>query len=81
MAEITNANFCIANIPAITRVQECSRLETGVGPSMASGNQRKVQEEMDFNVAARKMKSISISESEKPTSEKLKKDSEETSKK
>lgn len=27
-------------IPAMTSVQECRRLETGVGPSIASGSQR-----------------------------------------
>jgi hypothetical protein len=32
--------FIKTNIPAMTRVQEWSNDETGVGPSMASGSQR-----------------------------------------
>jgi hypothetical protein len=41
-----------AKIPAITRVQECKRLETGVGPSIASGSQRLKINVTDFKEAA-----------------------------
>lgn len=32
-------HLMIKKIPAVTMVAECKRAETGVGPSMASGNQ------------------------------------------
>jgi len=32
-------NLNIRNIPAVTIVAECNKAETGVGPSIASGNQ------------------------------------------
>lgn len=32
-------NLKIRNIPAVTMVAECKSAETGVGPSIASGNQ------------------------------------------
>jgi hypothetical protein len=41
-----------ANIPAITSVQECKRLETGVGPSIASGSQRLKINVTDFKEEA-----------------------------
>lgn len=41
----------MTKIPAITRVHECSRLDTGVGPSIASGNQSHVVATTDLNEA------------------------------
>lgn len=45
--------FCriTINNPAMTRVHECSNEETGVGPSIASGNHKKVHAETDLNIA------------------------------
>ena len=40
-------------MPAITRVHECSKLETGVGPSMASGSHKNVSTLIDFSVSAK----------------------------
>ena len=36
-------------IPAITKVAECKSEETGVGPSIASGNHRKERDKTDLN--------------------------------
>lgn len=38
------------NTPAMTSVQECNKLDTGVGPSIASGSQRKFRTITDFKV-------------------------------
>ena len=43
----------MTKIPAMTRVQEWSREETGVGPSMASGSQRYVKKQIDLRERAR----------------------------
>lgn len=48
----------IPNIPAITKVHECRRLDTGVGPSIASGSHRYVIAVTDLNVKARTKHSI-----------------------
>lgn len=37
-------------MPAITSVQECNKLETGVGPSIASGSHRKFKTITDLKV-------------------------------
>ena len=37
----------------MTSVQECSKLDTGVGPSIASGSQRKLRVMTDLNVSAK----------------------------
>lgn len=42
--------------PAMTRVAECNRLETGVGPSMASGSHKKVVTCTDFRINASRKK-------------------------
>ena len=47
-------------IPAITRVQEWSSELTGVGPSIASGNQRAVIPETDFNIKARSSRLLGL---------------------
>jgi len=39
----------IENIPAMTSVHECNKLETGVGPSIASGSHNHVTELTDLN--------------------------------
>jgi hypothetical protein len=39
--------------PAITRVQECSKLETGVGPSIASGSHSQASALTDFRQSAK----------------------------
>ena len=45
-------------IPAITNVAECNKAETGVGPSIASGNHKKENKETDLTTRAQKIKSI-----------------------
>jgi hypothetical protein len=42
-------------MPDMTRVAECSSDETGVGPSMASGNHRKETTRTDLNEQNSKM--------------------------
>jgi hypothetical protein len=36
--ENNNDNFIVKNTPAVTMVAACIKAETGVGPSIASGN-------------------------------------------
>jgi hypothetical protein len=44
--------------PAMTKVAECSKLETGVGPSIASGNHKKVVTCTDFRKSAKRRKVV-----------------------
>jgi len=46
--------------PAMTRVAECNKLETGVGPSMASGSHKKVVTCTDFRINASRKKRFRI---------------------
>lgn len=51
--EICKLSLEKVNKPAITNVQECSKLDTGVGPSIASGNHKLKMVETLFNIVAK----------------------------
>lgn len=51
--EAVNPKFVNEKIPAMTRVHECRSEDTGVGPSIASGNQSCVIADTDLNCIAK----------------------------
>lgn len=58
MTVVGVAKFHAEKTPAMTSVAECRRLETGVGPSMASGSQRYETKLTDLKQKARSKKAM-----------------------
>lgn len=63
--EAEKENFMNTKIPAITKVAECKSEETGVGPSIASGNHRKVNDKIDLKDSEKKSTKSHVAENSK----------------